>query len=74
LLALQKSLEGKLIRICRYGDTSEVREYNVTTAYKMALETWAKWFKTKINSEKQKVFFTSMSPTHLWYVPSKHKT
>ncbi|XP_010416101.1 PREDICTED: protein trichome birefringence-like 31 [Camelina sativa] len=49
-----------------FGDTSDVREYNVTTAYKMALETWAKWFKTKINPEKQRVFFTSMSPTHLW--------
>lgn len=62
------------ICICRYGDTSEVQEYNVTTAYRMALETWAKWLVKKINPVKQRVFFSSMSPTHLWYVTSEHKT
>lgn len=56
------------IYICRWGDTSKVQEYNVTTAYRIALETWAKWLETKINPVKQRVFFTSMSPTHLWYV------
>ncbi|GAB2284419.1 hypothetical protein Dimus_018873 [Dionaea muscipula] len=44
----------------------DVREYNVTTAYKMALQTWANWLESSINSQKQKVFFMTLSPTHLW--------
>ncbi|XP_010553117.1 PREDICTED: protein trichome birefringence-like 31 [Tarenaya hassleriana] len=46
--------------------TDEVREYNVTNAYRIALETWAKWLETTIDPMKQRVFFMSMSPTHLW--------
>ncbi|KAI5605172.1 hypothetical protein BDE02_01G334000 [Populus trichocarpa] len=49
-----------------HGSTDDIQEYNVTTAYKLALETWAKWLESNINSIKQKVFFMSMSPTHLW--------
>jgi len=45
-----------------------VKEYNVTTAYRLALETWANWIDSKINPHNQKVFFMSMSPTHLWWV------
>lgn len=50
----------------RYGSPYEVREYNVTTAYRLALETWANWINSKINPHTQTVFFMSMSPTHLW--------
>lgn len=49
-----------------YGSPYNVQEYNVTTAYRLALQTWANWMETKINSHKQKVYFMSMSPTHLW--------
>ncbi|KAL8223706.1 hypothetical protein R6Q57_019181 [Mikania cordata] len=49
-----------------YGNLDNVQEYDVTTAYKMAMETWAKWIETSINSQYQKVFFMTMSPTHLW--------
>ncbi|KAL4589023.1 hypothetical protein LXL04_001925 [Taraxacum kok-saghyz] len=49
-----------------YGDLKHVQEYNVTTAYRIAMETWAKWIETSINSRSQKVFFMTMSPTHLW--------
>ncbi|KAM5586211.1 protein trichome birefringence-like 31 [Rosa sericea] len=49
-----------------YGSPNDVQEYNVTTAYKLALQTWAEWLESSINPERQKVFFMSMSPTHLW--------
>ncbi|KAL6283493.1 hypothetical protein ACE6H2_014422 [Prunus campanulata] len=48
-----------------YG-SPDVQEYNVTTAYRLALQTWAEWLESSINPERQKVFFMSMSPTHLW--------
>ncbi|KAI3815057.1 hypothetical protein L1987_14711 [Smallanthus sonchifolius] len=49
-----------------YGNLKNVQEYNVTTAYNLAMETWANWLETSINSHDQKVFFMTMSPTHLW--------
>ncbi|KAJ7981804.1 Trichome birefringence-like family [Quillaja saponaria] len=49
-----------------YGSPEDVQEYNVTTAYRLAMETWATWLESKINPLTQKVFFMSMSPTHLW--------
>ncbi|KAI4388117.1 hypothetical protein MLD38_000478 [Melastoma candidum] len=49
-----------------YGSENKIKEYNVTVAYKLALETWAKWLDSNIDPNKQKVFFMSMSPTHLW--------
>ncbi|KAK4744503.1 hypothetical protein SAY87_010815 [Trapa incisa] len=49
-----------------YGTSFNVRVYNVTTAYRLALETWANWLEANINPLTQKVFFMSMSPTHLW--------
>ncbi|KAG9446124.1 hypothetical protein H6P81_012252 [Aristolochia fimbriata] len=48
------------------GILDEVQEYDVTTAYRLALKTWATWLESKINPRTQKVFFVSMSPTHLW--------
>ncbi|XP_021719211.1 protein trichome birefringence-like 31 isoform X2 [Chenopodium quinoa] len=49
-----------------YGNINDVQEYNVTTAYKMALQTWGNWLDSSINPQTQKVFFMSLSPTHLW--------
>ncbi|KDP32509.1 hypothetical protein JCGZ_14712 [Jatropha curcas] len=49
-----------------YGSVDDIQEYNVTTAYKLALETWANWLQSNVNPLKQRVFFMSMSPTHLW--------
>ncbi|KAL6955638.1 Protein trichome birefringence-like 31 [Sarracenia purpurea var. burkii] len=48
------------------GSPHNVQEYNVTTAYRLALETWANWVETSINPQNQKIYFVSMSPTHLW--------
>ncbi|KAL2245473.1 protein trichome birefringence-like 31 [Sesamum indicum] len=49
-----------------YGSLDNIQEYNVTTAYRLALETWANWIESSINPQTQKIFFTTMSPTHLW--------
>ncbi|KAK6946649.1 PC-Esterase [Dillenia turbinata] len=49
-----------------YGSPDRIKEYNVTTAYRLALQTWANWLESNINPLTQKVFFLSMSPTHLW--------
>ncbi|GKV08650.1 hypothetical protein SLEP1_g20254 [Rubroshorea leprosula] len=48
------------------GTPGIVQEYNVTTAYRLALETWANWLESNINPLVQRVFFMTMSPTHLW--------
>ncbi|CAI0408343.1 unnamed protein product [Linum tenue] len=50
----------------RYGSPENIREYDVATAYKVAMETWANWLEANINPRRQSVFFMSMSPTHLW--------
>ncbi|KAI3457387.1 hypothetical protein Pfo_014050 [Paulownia fortunei] len=49
-----------------YGSLDNIKEYNVTTAYRLALETWANWIESSINPRTQKIFFATMSPTHLW--------
>ncbi|EXC18505.1 hypothetical protein L484_018686 [Morus notabilis] len=49
-----------------YGHPDDVQEYNVTTAYRLALETWANWIESSIDPKTQQLFFMSMSPTHLW--------
>ncbi|XP_059662708.1 protein trichome birefringence-like 31 [Cornus florida] len=49
-----------------YGSAQSVQEFNVTTAYRLALETWANWIETSVNPRNQKLFFMTMSPTHLW--------
>ncbi|KAI4322999.1 hypothetical protein L6164_022643 [Bauhinia variegata] len=49
-----------------YGSPDNVQKYNVTAAYRLALETWKDWLESNIKPQTQKVFFMSMSPTHLW--------
>ncbi|GMH24928.1 hypothetical protein Nepgr_026771 [Nepenthes gracilis] len=49
-----------------YGAPYNITEYNVTEAYRIALKTWANWLEFSINPQSQKVFFMSLSPTHLW--------
>ncbi|KAG6397848.1 hypothetical protein SASPL_139298 [Salvia splendens] len=57
-----------------YGSLDNVQEYNVTTAYRLAMETWANWVDSRINPETQKIFFATMSPTHLWSWEWKPRT
>ncbi|XP_042509946.1 protein trichome birefringence-like 35 [Macadamia integrifolia] len=35
-------------------------------AMELAMEAWADWVASKVNPLKKKVFFVTMSPTHLW--------
>lgn len=50
-----------------YGSfPDDIKEYNVTKAYRLAMETWAKWINSTVNHRNQKIFFATMSPTHLW--------
>ncbi|KAL8512211.1 hypothetical protein ACS0TY_018608 [Phlomoides rotata] len=49
-----------------YRSFDNIKEYNVTTAYRLAMETWANWVASSINPLTQKIFFTTTSPTHLW--------
>ncbi|KAL6554176.1 Protein trichome birefringence-like 31 [Orobanche minor] len=40
--------------------------YKPTIHATLALETWARWVESSINPRIQKIFFATMSPTHLW--------
>ncbi|KAI4318994.1 hypothetical protein MLD38_032645 [Melastoma candidum] len=40
-------------------------ELEVPVAYRIGLKTWANWVDSNINPNTTKVFFTTMSPTHL---------
>ncbi|XP_072997681.1 protein trichome birefringence-like 35 [Typha latifolia] len=44
--------------VCEEADGKE--------AMKLALETWADWIESSVNPLKHRVFFVTMSPTHLW--------
>ncbi|KAG5407958.1 hypothetical protein IGI04_004277 [Brassica rapa subsp. trilocularis] len=37
---------------------------DTAVAYRLALKTWANWVDSTVDSNKTKVFFTTMSPTH----------
>nr|XP_010921033.1 protein trichome birefringence-like 35 isoform X1 [Elaeis guineensis] len=41
-------------------------EANGLDAMKLTLETWADWVASGVDPLRQKVFFVTMSPTHLW--------
>lgn len=32
----------------------------------VALNTWAKWIESRVDPLRKRVFFVTMSPTHLW--------
>ncbi|XP_051125472.1 protein trichome birefringence-like 31 isoform X2 [Andrographis paniculata] len=48
-----------------YGSLDKIEEINVTAAYRVALQTWANWLDSTMNPSTQKIFFVTMSPTHL---------
>ncbi|CAN4106141.1 unnamed protein product [Withania somnifera] len=39
-------------------------EFDTAISYKLALRTWANWIDSTIDTNKTRVFFTTMSPTH----------
>ncbi|MCL7050573.1 hypothetical protein MKW94_005872 [Papaver nudicaule] len=40
-------------------------ELDATIAYRMGLKTWANWVDSTIDPNKTRLFFTTMSPTHM---------
>ncbi|XP_058075049.1 protein trichome birefringence-like 3 [Magnolia sinica] len=42
-----------------------VEELPTTTAYQIALKTWANWVDSTVNPNKTRVFFTTISSTHM---------
>ncbi|CAL5389933.1 unnamed protein product [Camellia sinensis] len=43
-----------------------IKEVEMLRSYEMALKTWSEWLDCHINRAKTRLFFMSMSPTHLW--------
>lgn len=43
-------------------------ELDAATAYRISLKTWANWVDSTIDPNKTRVFFTTMSPTHMRFV------
>lgn len=40
-------------------------ELDAPIAYRIGLKTWANWVDSSIDPNKTRVFFTTMSPTHM---------
>ncbi|CAM8930131.1 unnamed protein product [Rhodiola kirilowii] len=40
-------------------------ELDAPVAYRIGLKTWANWIDSNVNPNKSRVFFTTMSPTHM---------
>ncbi|KAF6170428.1 hypothetical protein GIB67_014358 [Kingdonia uniflora] len=40
-------------------------EFDASVSYRIGLKTWANWIDSNIDSNKTRVFFTTMSPTHM---------
>ncbi|KAL6519468.1 Transducin (beta)-like 3 [Orobanche gracilis] len=40
-------------------------ELDASVSYRLGIKTWANWVDSNINPNKTRVFFTTMSPTHL---------
>lgn len=47
-------------------DATHCEDADGFDAMKLALETWADWVSSRVNPLTQRVFFVTMSPTHLW--------
>ncbi|XP_026439591.1 protein trichome birefringence-like 3 isoform X1 [Papaver somniferum] len=48
-------------------------ELEAEVAYRIALKTWANWVDSTIASNKTRVFFTTMSPTHMGSIDRHEK-
>lgn len=42
------------------------------SAYEMALKTWSDWLHNHVNPTQTRLFFVSLSPTHLRYIYTFH--
>ncbi|KAJ3682836.1 hypothetical protein LUZ60_013063 [Juncus effusus] len=49
-------------------------ELDATIAYRIGLKTWANWIDSTLSPNKTKVFFTTMSPTHMRSADWNHES
>lgn len=56
---------------CRWStdENGVCEELDGLGAMELAMGAWADWVASKVDPLKKRVFFVSMSPTHLWWVP-----
>ncbi|KAK3227397.1 hypothetical protein Dsin_007259 [Dipteronia sinensis] len=47
-------------------DNGACEELDGLGAMELAMSAWADWVASKVNPRKKRVFFVTMSPTHLW--------
>lgn len=47
-------------------ENSVCEEISGLGGMELAMETWADWVASHVDPLKKKVFFVTMSPTHLW--------
>ncbi|XP_008799798.2 protein trichome birefringence-like 33 [Phoenix dactylifera] len=57
-------MKMKILRGSFEGDMKEILEMETEDAYRLALKRMVKWVEKNIDTHKNRVFFTSMSPTH----------
>ncbi|URD93290.1 hypothetical protein MUK42_00939 [Musa troglodytarum] len=56
----------KIKLLWKPDDDGICQEANGPDAMKLAMETWADWVASTVNHLAQRVFFVTISPTHLW--------
>ncbi|ONK62686.1 uncharacterized protein A4U43_C07F6910 [Asparagus officinalis] len=55
------------------NDLEGFEELDAVVAYRLALKTWANWVDSTINPNTTRIFFTTMSPTHMRSADWNHK-
>ncbi|KAK8921362.1 hypothetical protein KSP39_PZI020813 [Platanthera zijinensis] len=57
---------GPMIKLLWNADDEMCEEADGLDAMTLAMETWADWVASSVDRMRQRVFFVTMSPTHLW--------
>ncbi|KAK8971281.1 hypothetical protein KSP40_PGU011682 [Platanthera guangdongensis] len=60
---------GPMIKLLWNADDEMCEEADGLDAMTLAMETWADWVASSVDRMRQRVFFVTMSPTHLWLLP-----
>uniref|UniRef100_A0A7C8ZNQ1 Trichome birefringence-like C-terminal domain-containing protein n=2 Tax=Opuntia streptacantha TaxID=393608 RepID=A0A7C8ZNQ1_OPUST len=61
-------MTGTLLLYTRWSNEENgvCEELDGLGAMELAMKTWAKWVDSIVDPSKKRVFFVTMSPTHLW--------
>ncbi|KAF8397202.1 hypothetical protein HHK36_016109 [Tetracentron sinense] len=57
-------MKMKILRGSFQDETKDIVEIETEDAYRMAMKSMVKWVQKKMDPEKTRIFFTSMSPSH----------